>query len=86
MWARIRKLVLERDSYLCQDCGSGPPNEVHHLNGRDDNRLGSLLTLCPPCHIRRHDRLTGQPLAQKWRRMVREAARTLAGEGSASLR
>ncbi len=58
-WARIRGMVLERDSYTCLSCGtdlSSRPEwmrEVHHIlprtmGGTDDPR--NLRTLCNACH------------------------------------
>ena len=73
MWGRIRKRVLERDSYRCRDCGAGPPLEAHHIDhDRSNDDLANLKALCTSCHIAAHDRLRGQPLAQRWRRLVRE--------------
>lgn len=62
-WAVVRRLVLERDDWLCQDCGSrceGGEADVHHLiprssEGRDDP--SNLITLCDGCHAARHPNL-----------------------------
>ena len=54
LWRRIRKRIMERDRYLCRDCGCGAEH-VHHLSygplvmmGKDD------ISLCVPCHDARH--------------------------------
>ena len=57
LWKRIRKRIMERDKYLCRDCGRGAEH-VHHLSygplvmlGQDDSKL---ISLCVPCHDARH--------------------------------
>ncbi len=59
-WTRIRKLVLQRDGYACQACGTperDQPLHVHHkvplrafTSVEQANQLGNLVTLCPNCH------------------------------------
>lgn len=58
-----KQKVLERDFYLCQDCGRGHHQVhllVHHKdgNGRDrdnpNNKMSNLITLCRGCHTRLH--------------------------------
>ncbi len=61
-WPAIRNLVLKRDHYACQVCGtsnSGRPLHVHHKvplrsfsSPEQANRLDNLITLCPNCHRR----------------------------------
>ena len=127
MWGRIRRRVLERDSYRCRECGGGGGQlEVHHVDGdRSNDALSNLRTLCVSDHIAAlrslarasrckpagvavalpvevhhvngdrtdnrienlygcndrlpprviHDRLRGQPKAQRWRNLVRELRR-----------
>lgn len=53
----LKKEVLERDGWRCQDCGSAKMLEVHHVKPR--SKLGhdtseNLITLCVDCHGRRH--------------------------------
>jgi 5-methylcytosine-specific restriction endonuclease McrA len=55
----IRNLVLERDGWRCQGCGSAINLQVHHLKAR--SRLGgdlmqNLITLCVSCHRKKHGR------------------------------
>src|SRR5260370_16594729 len=53
----LRKQVLDRDGWKCQDCGSSNDLHVHHLRPR--SKLGhdapeNLITLCSSCHRRQH--------------------------------
>jgi 5-methylcytosine-specific restriction endonuclease McrA len=53
----LRRRVLERDNWHCQDCGSSKDLQVHHLTLRSklgDDALDSLITLCASCHRQRH--------------------------------
>lgn len=56
-WRKLRKQVLERDCYLCQEClrngRTTEGNQVDHIKqkaqgGTDD--MENLQTLCKPCH------------------------------------
>jgi len=61
-WSELRKIVRERDHFLCQVCGrpeNGVEHHVHHKipfrqfgNLKQANRLENLITLCPTCHQR----------------------------------
>jgi 5-methylcytosine-specific restriction endonuclease McrA len=51
----LRTLVLERDSWRCQECGSLENLQVHHLRFKSklgDDATANLIT----CHRRRHSR------------------------------
>ncbi len=55
----VRTLVLERDGWRCQECGSMKNLQVHHMKPR--SRLGgdvmrNLITLCDSCHGKCHGR------------------------------
>jgi len=55
----VRKAVLERDGWRCQDCGAMKDLQVHHIKRR--SQLGgdvaqNLITLCASCHRKRHGR------------------------------
>ena len=55
----IRNLVLERDSWLCQKCGSAKNLQVHHLRPRSQlggDAMQNLITLCVSCHGMWHRR------------------------------
>ncbi len=58
-WRSRRKLVLHRDRYSCQDCGTsglGVSLEVHHIIPIGDggsHDLDNLVALCGECHDRR---------------------------------
>jgi hypothetical protein len=53
---RLKMLILERDGWKCQACGSSTNLQVHHLVYR--SQLGAapdnLITLCVHCHGRAH--------------------------------
>jgi 5-methylcytosine-specific restriction endonuclease McrA len=54
-WQRVRKQVLERDGYRCQQCGSVKGLVVHHIRPwveTQDDSLGNLITVCRACHAR----------------------------------
>lgn len=58
--AALRKQVLERDAYRCQECGTHLDLSVDHiipevLGGSDD--LNNLQTLCGPCNSRKGARI-----------------------------
>ena len=58
-YAIVRLLVLERDSWRCQECGSMECLEVHHIERRSqlgDDVMGNLITLCAGCHGKCHGR------------------------------
>ena len=82
-WDRVRRRVLERDGWRCQQCGLAGRLEVDHLvaleddPGQDPYALAGLQTLCRLCHIaktsreNRARRPTPPPVA-RWREMVEE--------------
>ena len=55
-WKRIRKLVLERDQYLCQGCRTKKAVHVHHTtyDFLGDELLFQLISLCVDCHQKIH--------------------------------
>lgn len=61
-WASLREFILERDDYLCQDCEKyflPFALHIHHVKeqwagGTDDE--DNLITLCPKCHLKRHEK------------------------------
>jgi 5-methylcytosine-specific restriction endonuclease McrA len=53
----LRKQVLERDGWRCQNCGSSKNLNVHHLAKRSklgDDVLNNLITFCATCHRTAH--------------------------------
>lgn len=57
-WDYIRKNVLRRDNYTCQECGSRDRQlHVHHIKPISEvgnHSLGNLKTLCYKCHKGKH--------------------------------
>jgi len=68
-WQEIREKALERDDYICQDCGLTNQEslekydttlQVHHIipySETQNNSLDNLVSLCVSCHMRRERRL-----------------------------
>lgn len=59
-----RKLVLKRDDYTCQVCGSTESLIAHHLDGYKDNSalatdVDNGVTVCKGCHIDFHINFMG---------------------------
>jgi 5-methylcytosine-specific restriction endonuclease McrA len=53
LYARLRRLILERDGWRCQQCGSFRNLDVHHMRRRSalgDDAETNLITLCRECH------------------------------------
>ena len=53
----IRKRVLERDGWRCQECGLMKNLHIHHMRRRSqlgDDTMDNLITLCAACHRRYH--------------------------------
>lgn len=57
-WKHRRKLVLERDNYMCKACGAGSATQVHHLTYDHVcmEPLFDLVSVCKSCHLALHDR------------------------------
>jgi 5-methylcytosine-specific restriction endonuclease McrA len=52
-YAILRRLVLKRDGWRCQQCGSLRNLDVHHVRRRSalgDDAEANLITLCRDCH------------------------------------
>ena len=58
-WAQVRRMVLLRDDFTCQDCQQKRLLEIHHKTyrhaGSEKRNLSDLVTLCRACHQARHD-------------------------------
>ncbi len=63
LYAELRRIILERDGWRCQKCGSFRNLDVHHMRWRSalgDDAETNLITLCRECHQMLHGpRLTG---------------------------
>jgi 5-methylcytosine-specific restriction endonuclease McrA len=58
LYGQLRNLVLLRDGWRCQACGSMSNLEVHHKEFRSQSGNDSeenLITLCTRCHSSIHD-------------------------------
>ena len=58
-YERLRQLVLRRDGWRCQSCGTMANLEVHHKEFRShsgDDSEQNLITLCSACHSTVHRR------------------------------
>jgi 5-methylcytosine-specific restriction endonuclease McrA len=56
-YERLRQLVLRRDGWRCQSCGTMSNLEVHHKRFRShsgDDSGENLITLCTHCHVGIH--------------------------------
>ena len=52
-YAILRKSVLKRDGWRCQECGAMENLHVHHIKRRSqlgDDATENLITLCSNCH------------------------------------
>jgi len=53
LYAMLRRAVLERDGWRCQQCGSLQNLDVHHVKPRSslgDDVEANLITVCRNCH------------------------------------
>ena len=56
-YRQFRKEVLERDNYICQECGSKENPEVHHIKALFEYpelayEITNGKTLCHECHTK----------------------------------
>lgn len=76
-WERKRKVILKRDTYLCQECKrygkTTPANTVHHIypvEVRPDLKLNNnnLVSLCEHHHEAMHDKFKDRlsELGDEW--------------------
>lgn len=57
-WRERRRLVLERDNYLCQACRNRKAVQAHHTTYQHlgYEPLWELVAICVPCHEALHQR------------------------------
>lgn len=60
-WELVRKAVIIRDNYTCQECGGKELLEVHHKDGTSRNDPDNLVTLCQKCYNIVHKRARKMP-------------------------
>ena len=79
-WARVRRIVFQRDQYRCTSCGKAGALEAHHephLINRPAVSLDSFFdtdqikTLCKKCHLDEHAK-PGDPERQAWQEFMRD--------------
>ena len=75
-WARLRRVVFERDGWRCRTCGKAGRLEADHVvpisKGGDPWDMANLQTLCRGCHIEKH-RPRIDPERQRWLNRLRES-------------
>jgi len=62
-YQQMQRLVLERDGWRCQFCGSMSGVEVHHINHRSQGGSDcaeNLIALCSRCHKLVHRKTMNQ--------------------------
>ena len=78
-WATVRRMVLDRDGWRCQQCGRAGKLEVDHVraleDGGDPYDMENLQTLCRSCHVRKtagenRTRCPVSPEVQAWRDLL----------------
>ena len=77
-WAKVRRLVLDRDGWRCQTCGKVWRLECDHIipleKGGAVYDLANLQTLCRGCHIAksRAERMARPPSREvkEWQRYL----------------
>ena len=63
-WARIRKIVMQRDNWTCAACGHRAQKwmSAHHLEDSGNDSPENLVPLCVACHAVMH---VGRSLMEK---------------------
>jgi len=63
-WHSVSAQRREKDSFTCQQCGSGEDLNVHHWRYRlfEESVLHDLMTLCRDCHRSVHEAVKGSQL------------------------
>ena len=84
-WVAVRRQVLDRDGWRCQQCGRAGKVEVDHIEALEDGgdpwAPDNLQTLCRGCHISKTDaenqaRRPARPEVEAWRHLVDELRST----------
>ena len=67
-WHERRRLVLERDGYVCRGCLTAPATIVHHLTYDHimNELLWELTSVCRDCHDRCHPDGGWDPRVLAW--------------------
>ena len=49
-WAERKLRTKIRDNFKCRKCGGKDKTQVHHIKGKEGQRIEDLITLCQKCH------------------------------------
>ena len=79
-WARVRRMVFDRDGWRCVDCGRARRPECDHIvplhvdPDQDPYALDGLATRCRGCHIIKTaaENRKPDPAREAWRALVKE--------------
>ena len=76
-WARVRRLVFDRDGWRCRSCGRAGRLECDHIQPLEDGGAefdpANLQSLCRRCHIAKTTReamASRPPEVRAWRQYV----------------
>jgi len=65
----MRREVLERANYRCENerCNYKGRPHIHHIDGNNsNNRISTLIALCPNCHQKAHDGIFSESQLINW--------------------
>ena len=84
-WQALRWEILERDSFLCVQCGARGRLEIDHIQPVRTHpekafERDNLQALCPSCHTKKTRIEVGHPAPDPKRAAWREAVASLAAK------
>lgn len=75
-WPELRQEVLERDGYICKNCGAKDSLHVHHIVPKSKgggHHLDNLATLCFNCHTKVHPHMENMAKSRSYDLLDKEA-------------